>query len=48
MSLPGRLTEPFSMVSVSWTDPKAEPQGVVEVRTRTVRSGKWSRWRAAR
>jgi hypothetical protein len=40
-----RSTKAFSMVSVSWTDPAAAPAGAVQVRTRSVKGGKWSAWR---
>ncbi|MET0416520.1 MAG: N-acetylmuramoyl-L-alanine amidase [Actinoplanes sp.] len=43
-SLPQRATKPFSMVSVNWTDPAVEPAGAIEVRTRSVKTGKWSGW----
>lgn len=39
-----RDTEPFSMLGITWTDPSARFDGTVEVRTRGVRSGKWSQW----
>ncbi|GAA2882652.1 hypothetical protein Acy02nite_04920 [Actinoplanes cyaneus] len=43
--LPQRDTRRFSMVSVSWNDPAAAPQGTIEVRTRGARTGTWSAWR---
>ncbi|MEV6849786.1 N-acetylmuramoyl-L-alanine amidase [Actinoplanes sp. NPDC051411] len=39
-----RGTRPFSMLSVSWTDPAAAPSGAIEVRTRSDRTGKWTAW----
>ncbi|MEU4156853.1 N-acetylmuramoyl-L-alanine amidase [Actinoplanes sp. NPDC026670] len=39
-----RDTERFSLLGVSWSDPSAEPDGTIEVRTRAVKSGKWSGW----
>ncbi len=39
-----RDTRKFSMVSVSWTDPAAAPQGAIQVRSRDARTGKWSGW----
>ncbi|WP_432066563.1 N-acetylmuramoyl-L-alanine amidase [Streptomyces sp. C10-9-1] len=39
-----RDTERFSMLGVTWTDPAARFAGTVEVRTRSVESGQWSRW----
>ena len=44
--LPQRDTEPFSMVSVTWTDPKDAPSGAVEVRTRSAQTRRWSTWQA--
>ncbi|MFD9973854.1 N-acetylmuramoyl-L-alanine amidase [Streptomyces sp. NPDC059017] len=43
-ALPQRDTERFSMLGVTWTDPAARFAGTVEVRTRSVDSGEWSRW----
>jgi hypothetical protein len=43
-TLPQRGTKPFSMVSVNWTDPDVAPQGTIQVRTRSVRTGAWSGW----
>ncbi|MFD7629596.1 N-acetylmuramoyl-L-alanine amidase, partial [Streptomyces sp. NPDC059851] len=37
-------TQPFGLLGVSWTDPKAEVKGTIEARARDARSGKWSRW----
>ncbi|MFI1988819.1 N-acetylmuramoyl-L-alanine amidase [Actinoplanes sp. NPDC020271] len=42
--LPQRDTRKFSMVSVSWNDPAVAPQGAIEVRTRSVKTGSWSGW----
>ncbi|GAA2688950.1 N-acetylmuramoyl-L-alanine amidase [Actinoplanes palleronii] len=44
--LPQRSTRRFSMVSVSWDDPADAPQGRIEVRARSAKSGKWSGWQA--
>ncbi|MEU5402192.1 peptidoglycan recognition protein [Streptomyces sp. NPDC005963] len=35
---------PFSLVGVVWKDPAAELAGTVEVRTRTLATGRWSPW----
>ncbi|MFE6039701.1 N-acetylmuramoyl-L-alanine amidase [Streptomyces sp. NPDC056452] len=43
-TLEQRDAEPFSMLGVTWTDPAAHVPGAVEVRTRSVGSGQWSRW----
>ncbi|OAL11561.1 N-acetylmuramoyl-L-alanine amidase [Streptomyces noursei] len=39
-----RDTEPFSMLGVTWTDPAAKVAGAIEVRTRDIQSGQWSKW----
>jgi hypothetical protein len=39
-----RTTRPFSLVGVTWTDPRAGVDGVVQVRTRAVGSRRWSAW----
>jgi hypothetical protein len=39
-----RDTKRFSLLGVSWSDPAAEPDGTIEVRTRSVASGKWTGW----
>ncbi|SCF39060.1 N-acetylmuramoyl-L-alanine amidase [Micromonospora mirobrigensis] len=43
--MPQRRTEKFSMVGVSWSDPKALLKGTISVRTRAARSGTWSAWK---
>lgn len=45
-SLPARRTEPFSMVGVTWADPRAQLGGTAEVRTRDSATGVWSGWRS--
>ncbi|MFJ9027693.1 N-acetylmuramoyl-L-alanine amidase [Streptomyces sp. NPDC102274] len=42
--LPRRDTDRFSMLGVTWSDPRARVTGTVEARTRAVGSGTWSRW----
>jgi hypothetical protein len=42
--VPRRDTDRFSMVSLTWTDPKDAPTGPVEVRTRKAGTGSWSDW----
>ncbi|WP_433790219.1 N-acetylmuramoyl-L-alanine amidase [Actinoplanes sp. CA-252034] len=37
-------TRRFSLLGVSWSDPAAEPDGTIEVRTRAVATGRWSGW----
>ncbi|MGW8887044.1 N-acetylmuramoyl-L-alanine amidase [Streptomyces sp. NPDC055749] len=44
-ALSARHTEPFSMIGVTWTDPRAELGGTAQVRTRDNASGVWSGWR---
>ncbi|MFB7913929.1 N-acetylmuramoyl-L-alanine amidase [Streptomyces sp. NPDC056061] len=43
-SLGRRDTAPFSMLGVTWTDPSAEVDGTVEVRTRSAADGTWTPW----
>ncbi|MFC0004006.1 N-acetylmuramoyl-L-alanine amidase [Micromonospora siamensis] len=43
--MPQRRTEKFSMVGVSWSDPKALLKGTISVRTRAAKSGTWSAWK---
>jgi hypothetical protein len=40
-----RATAPFSLVGVTWTDPRSAPQGAIEVRARRLGTGAWSPWR---
>ncbi|MFD3452724.1 peptidoglycan recognition protein [Streptomyces sp. NPDC058691] len=42
--LPQRRTDDFGMLGVTWTDPDTQLKGTVQVRTRSVESGKWSDW----
>ncbi|MFD5738704.1 peptidoglycan recognition protein [Streptomyces massasporeus] len=44
-SLAPRTTEPFSLIGVTWDDPDAALDGIVQVRTRSRESGAWSTWR---
>lgn len=37
---------PFSLIGVTWADPSAPVEGVVEVRTRAVGTHRWSPWQA--
>ena len=39
-----RATAPFSLVGVTWSDPRARLDGIVQVRTRSTGSGRWSAW----
>ncbi|WP_433826470.1 peptidoglycan recognition protein family protein [Actinoplanes sp. CA-015351] len=39
-----RATEPFSMVGVTWADPRAASEGRIEVRTRAAETGRWTPW----
>ncbi|MFC7841742.1 N-acetylmuramoyl-L-alanine amidase [Streptomyces sp. NPDC057382] len=45
-SLAPRTTEPFSLLGVTWDDPKAQLEGTAQVRTRSRETGAWSAWRA--
>ncbi|GAA0444511.1 N-acetylmuramoyl-L-alanine amidase [Actinoplanes campanulatus] len=38
-------TKRFSLLGVTWNDGGAAPDGTIEVRTRSVATGKWSDWR---
>ncbi|BAL91793.1 putative N-acetylmuramoyl-L-alanine amidase [Actinoplanes missouriensis 431] len=42
--LPPRRTEPFSLVGVTWADPRAAGDGRIEVRTRTAGTDRWTPW----
>jgi hypothetical protein len=44
--VPQRDTEHFSLLGVTWADPADKPAGTIEVRTRSVATGKWSGWQA--
>ena len=37
-------TDPFSLIGVTWADPRAAVAGVVQVRTRSIGTGRWSGW----
>ncbi|WP_198655300.1 peptidoglycan recognition protein family protein [Streptomyces geranii] len=43
-TLAKRDTKPFSMLGVTWSDPKASMAGKVEVRTRDAGTDNWSSW----
>lgn len=43
--LPRRDTGPFSLVGVTWADPRAEAEGSIEVRTRSIGTGRWTSWK---
>ncbi|MBY8871211.1 N-acetylmuramoyl-L-alanine amidase [Micromonospora sp. PLK6-60] len=43
--LPQRRTDRFSMLGLTWKNPKAELNGTVSVRTRAVKTGSWSGWK---
>ncbi|WP_203781068.1 N-acetylmuramoyl-L-alanine amidase [Paractinoplanes rishiriensis] len=45
LDVPERDTKQFSLLGITWNDPKAAPAGTVQVRTRSARTGKWSGWR---
>ncbi|MFB7371205.1 N-acetylmuramoyl-L-alanine amidase [Streptomyces sp. NPDC056222] len=44
-ALSARSTEPFSMLGVTWDDPRALLGGTAQVRTRSSVTGAWSGWR---
>jgi hypothetical protein len=43
--LPARATRPFSLIGVTWADPRTALGGAVTVRTRALGTGRWSPWR---
>ena len=45
MGLPASDTKPFSLLGVSWANPRTELAGTVQVRTRATATGTWSPWR---
>ncbi|AEV87702.1 N-acetylmuramoyl-L-alanine amidase [Actinoplanes sp. SE50] len=44
-SLPERDTKPFSLVGVTWDDPRAVAAGTIQVRTRPAGRRTWTPWR---
>ncbi|WP_430783507.1 N-acetylmuramoyl-L-alanine amidase [Actinoplanes sp. G11-F43] len=42
--LPQRATGPFSLVGVTWADPRTTPAGTMEIRTRSAETGDWTAW----
>ncbi|GLW32726.1 N-acetylmuramoyl-L-alanine amidase [Actinoplanes regularis] len=44
--LPERATKRFSLVGVTWDDPKAAADGTIQVRTRPAGDRAWTPWRA--
>ncbi|GAA4929731.1 N-acetylmuramoyl-L-alanine amidase [Actinoplanes utahensis] len=44
VQVPQRATEPFSLVGVTWTDPRALPAGIIEVRARKAGTQTWTPW----
>ncbi|MFE6520723.1 N-acetylmuramoyl-L-alanine amidase [Streptomyces sp. NPDC057794] len=44
-SLAPRTTEPFSLLGITWDDPREALDGTAHVRTRSRDSGAWSAWR---
>jgi uncharacterized protein with LGFP repeats len=45
VDLPERPAGRFSMLGITWTDPKAVPAGEVQVRTRAAGTGTWTDWK---
>ena len=43
-SLSRRATRPFSLLGVTWTNPRAKVRAEVEIRVRVAGSGAWSEW----
>ncbi|WIM93684.1 N-acetylmuramoyl-L-alanine amidase [Actinoplanes oblitus] len=44
--VPQRATEHFSLLGVTWADPADKPAGTIQVKTRSVATGKWSGWQS--
>ncbi|TQK52325.1 FG-GAP repeat protein [Streptomyces sp. SLBN-118] len=42
--LPSTTTEPFSLIGIGWDNASVKPEGLAQVRTRSVETGKWSGW----
>jgi hypothetical protein len=42
--MPRRRTAPFSLLGVSWSEPRAVARGAIEVRTRSIGTGEWTPW----
>jgi uncharacterized protein with LGFP repeats len=45
-TLSRRDTDTFGLLGVTWDNPRAELDGTVQVRTRSVKTGQWSDWHA--
>ncbi|MFD3455702.1 peptidoglycan recognition protein [Streptomyces sp. NPDC058691] len=43
-TVPQRATDTFGLVGVTWDDPRSVLDGTVQVRTRSVGTGRWSGW----
>ncbi|MFJ6214597.1 peptidoglycan recognition protein [Streptomyces sp. NPDC092296] len=44
LEVPAQRTKPFSLLGVTWADPRVDLDGTVQARTRNSRSGQWSGW----
>ncbi|GAB1693311.1 hypothetical protein KRM28CT15_51140 [Krasilnikovia sp. M28-CT-15] len=44
-AITSRVTQPFSLLGATWTDPRTRLDGTVQVRTRATADGRWSTWR---
>ncbi|WP_418959774.1 N-acetylmuramoyl-L-alanine amidase [Streptomyces tritici] len=44
-ALPARTTGPFSLIGLTWDDPRAKLDGTAQIRTRDARTGMWTTWR---
>ncbi|GAA0555335.1 hypothetical protein GCM10010172_42550 [Paractinoplanes ferrugineus] len=42
----GHATKPFSMLGVTWADPRAAVDGTIQVRTRATNTGRWTAWQS--
>ncbi|MBB2943879.1 hypothetical protein FB565_003608 [Actinoplanes lutulentus] len=46
VDVPERETKRFSLLGITWSDPVAAPDGTIEVRTRSVKTGEWTGWQS--
>ncbi|MFG2334860.1 N-acetylmuramoyl-L-alanine amidase [Streptomyces sp. NPDC048604] len=44
-ALPARTTGPFSMIGLTWDEPRVQLEGTAQIRTRDARTGLWTTWR---
>jgi len=44
LAVPQRTTRPFALIGATWTDPRRQLSGTLEVRTRATADGRWTPW----